>query len=133
MEEEFSTDKTTERNVAVDEVMPVLSDGVWEKASTLISMGTSLEEVQTSCGISRTTLWRMRKDPEFVSCVAEKSRKNFAVLLPDALNEIRSELTHSDARIRQRAAKIVLDKTLPDLQQSETLNLTGIKVQIEYK
>jgi hypothetical protein len=102
------------------------------KAAKMLSLGKSLNDVCKECDISSSTLHRYRDDPYFMDTVDRLSKEAFQELLPKAVERLNSLLDSPNQLIRLKASKIVLDKTMPNLTENNSKNLTAIKVQVEY-
>lgn len=108
-------------------------DAKSELAASLMALGLRSDEVCTQADISRSTLERYKTDSEFANKVVERSKEVFNQLLPVAIQRVSALLESKNEGIRLRAVKLVLDKTLPDLTQNDTRNLSAVHVKVSYE
>lgn len=101
-------------------------------AATLLASGVKLDDVCAQCGISPATLHRYRDEPTFIEMVDTKSKELFRQLLPKAVERLNELLDSPNQGIRVKAVKLVLDKTLPNLAEVDSKNLSAVKVQVQY-
>ena len=94
-----------------------------QQALVLLAGGQSVDEISDTLKIHRTTLWRWRKQPEFIASWnqmiqqgKEKQLKSLLDLQQQAFNVLRECLSSQNELLRFRAAIAIVEKVgvMPD-------------------
>jgi hypothetical protein len=92
-----------------------------------------LEEIYTTVGVSRDTLYRWKREPDFVQDVKDKMVVIFEDLIPKAIATVEELLDSTNQKVRLEAAKLILDKTFPNLSEVNERSLQAVKVDVHYE
>lgn len=112
------------------------TDYRWLRAVELTALGQkSNQEIIEEVGISKATFYLWKAKKEFYDDVMAKNIMIFKDLLPKALKTVNDAMDSGNAKVRLDAAKIVLEKTLPELHPTEGKdgNSTTINIQVNYE
>jgi transposase-like protein len=110
------------------------TDPKWLQAVELVAMGQhTLEEIYTTVGVSRDTLYRWKREPDFVQDVKDKMVVIFEDLIPKAIATVEELLDSTNQKVRLEAAKLILDKTFPNLSEVNERSLQAVKVDVHYE
>lgn len=92
-------------------------------------------DIASVVGVSASTIQRWRTYPAYRALLNEKCLIIFQGLVPKAIKAIQDILDSPTARpkVKLDAAKLILDKTMPDLQQVDERSLQAIKVTVSYE
>ena len=88
-----------------------------QQALTLLASGKSVDEISETLDIQRTTLWRWRKNPEFIARFnqliqqgKEKQIQSFINLQQRAFEVFEEALSSENELLRFKAATVIIDK-----------------------
>ncbi len=88
-----------------------------QQALTLLASGKSVDEISETLDIHRTTLWRWRKNPEFIARFnqliqqgKEKQIQSFINLQQRAFEVFEEALSSENELLRFKAATVIIDK-----------------------
>jgi len=88
-----------------------------QQALTLLASGKSVDEISETLDIHRTTLWRWRKNPEFIARFnqliqqgKEKQVQSFINLQQRAFEVFEEALSSENELLRFKAATVIIDK-----------------------
>ena len=88
-----------------------------QQALTLLASGKSVDEISETLDIHRTTLWRWRKNPEFIARFnqliqqgKEKQIQSFINLQQRAFEVFEEVLSSENELLRFKAATVIIDK-----------------------
>ena len=88
-----------------------------QQALTLLASGKSVDEISETLDIHRTTLWRWRKNPEFIARFnqliqqgKEKQIQSFINLQQRAFEVLEEALSSENEMLRFKAATVIIDK-----------------------
>ena len=106
----------------------------WLKTIDLVCLGTMTnDEVIATVGIAKSTFYDWMKTKEFTEAVMQKNIETFKALVPKAIRTVEACLTSSNQKVRLEAAKILLDRTLPDSMDSNRGDTpTTVNIQVNY-
>lgn len=97
----------------------------------LISTNMTHQQIATELGVSRETVSRWVRKPEFQQRLEEENRKCFQVMALGARREMeRLAFSASDARVRFSACKDILDRA--GYKPKEEIDIGGIDIKIDY-
>ena len=96
-----------------------------QQALVLLAGGQSVDEISDTLKIHRTTLWRWRKQPEFIASWnqivqqgKERQIKSLLDLQQQAFNVLRECLSSQNELLRFRAAIAIVEKVEAMLDES---------------
>jgi hypothetical protein len=88
-----------------------------QQALTLLASGLGVDEISETLDIHRTTLWRWRKNPEFIARFnqliqqgKEKQIQSFINLQQRAFEVFEEALSSENELLRFKAATVIIDK-----------------------
>ena len=88
-----------------------------QQALTLLASGKGVDEISETLDIHRTTLWRWRKNPEFIARFnqliqqgKEKQIQSFINLQQRAFEVFEEALSSENELLRFKAATVIIDK-----------------------
>ena len=94
-----------------------------QQALTLLASGKSVDEISETLDIHRTTLWRWRKNPEFIARFnqliqqgKEQQTQFFISLQQRAFEALEDALSSENELLRFKAATVIIEKVkeMPD-------------------
>ena len=93
------------------------------------------EDISAVVGVPVPTISKWRRSDIYRSTLTDISVKLFTAMVPQAIKTIQDILNDPNARpkVKLDAAKLILDKTMPDLQQVDERSLQAIKVTVSYE
>ena len=111
------------------------TDYRWLRAVELTALGQkSNQEIIAEVGISKATfyMWKAKRNYDDVMA---KNIMIFKDMLPKALKTVNDAMDSGNAKVRLEAAKIILEKTLPEFHSTEGKddNSTTINIQVNYE
>jgi hypothetical protein len=112
----------------------VANDAKFFQAIELAVMGQYTDrEIAEMSHISTSTLAKWKNTDEWREALASRANIIFRDLIPVALNKLKGLLESNKERVRLDAVKLILDKTLPDLQNVDERSMQAVHVTVEYK
>lgn len=112
----------------------VKSSAKYLQAIELTALGKMSEhDIATITGVSVRTLSRWRDTQLFNDAVRDKGVIIFKGLVPAAIATLENLLTSTNQKVRLEAAKVIIDKTFPDLQQVDKRELAKVEITVKYE
>lgn len=110
------------------------TDAKWLKCIELVAMGEmNNDQVIEAVGMSRATFYDWIKQKEFTDAVLKRNIEVFKGLMPKAIRTVEQCLSSSNQKVRLEAAKLLLDRTLPDSFDSNRGDTpTTVNIQVNY-
>ena len=96
-----------------------LLDGLSEsqqKAAFAIADGSTREAAAQTAGVTRTTIYRWLREPEFVMAYKSIAQSSLESLLGKAINAMEQALTSSNEWIRLNAARTIIERVMPNVE-----------------
>lgn len=124
------------RGKADKELTMKRTDYRWLRAVELTALAQkSNQEIIDDVGISKATFYLWKAKKEFYDDVMAKNIMIFKDMLPKALKTVNDAMDSGNAKVRLEAAKIVLEKTLPEFHPTEGKddNRTTVNIQVNYE
>jgi len=104
----------------------------FNKCVELVALGSMTnEQVMEEAHVGRSAFYRWVKTKEFTDGLMAIHQETFKGMLPEALKTLKDCLKSTNQKVRLDAAKTILDKTMPDSPDSNSLKDAAMQVNIQ--